>query len=173
MSVEIKKSRKDMPAIFTRVKNKLTPIFENSLQIHHVGSTAVPGLDGKNILDILISAKDHKHMKELRDKLVAIGYFPSLQPSSRQDYMFLASRKEETGEGDVHIHLAVANTEMHDNFLILRDYLRSHKGEADQYSKIKHQYAKQANYDRSKYKKLKADYVDELLRRARQWRDGN
>ena len=94
-------------------------------------------------------------MNELRDKLVAIGYFPSLNPSSRQGYIFLASRQEETGEGDIHIHLAVANTETHDNFLIIRDYLRSHNDEADQYSKIKYQYAKQANYDRSAYKNLK------------------
>ena len=65
MPVNIKKSRKDMPTVFTRVKNKLAPVFADSSQIHHVGSTAVPGLDGKNILDILISAKDIEHMNEL------------------------------------------------------------------------------------------------------------
>ena len=172
MPVNIKESRKDMAAVFARVKNKLAPVLADRSQIYHVGSTAVPGLDGKNILDILISAKDNEHMNELRDKLVAIGYFPSLNPSPRQDYIFLASRREETGEGDIHIHLAVANTETHDNFLIIRDYLRSHNDEADQYSKIKYQYAKQANYDRSAYKKLKAAYVDKLLQRARQWKNG-
>jgi len=172
MPVNVKKSRKDMAAVFTRVKNKLTPVLADGSQIHHVGSTAVPTLDGKNILDILISAKDSEHMNELRDKLVEIGYFPSLNPSSRQDYIFLASRQEETGEGDIHIHLAVADTETHDTFLIIRDYLRSHNNEADQYSKIKYQYAKQANYDRSAYKKLKAAYVDKLLQRARRWKNG-
>ena len=161
-----------MAAVFMRVKNKLAPAIADGSQIHHVGSTAVPGLDGKNILDILISAKDSEHMNKLRDKLVAIGYFPSLNPSSRQDYIFLASRKEETGEGDIHIHLAVVDTETHDNFLIIRDYLRSRNDEADQYSKIKYQYAKQANYDRSAYKKLKAAYVDKLLQRARRWKNG-
>lgn len=161
-----------MAAVFTRVKNKLAPAIADGSQIHHVGSTAVPGLDGKNILDILISAKDSEHMNKLRDKLVAIGYFPSLNPSSRQDYIFLASRKEETGEGDIHIHLAVVDTETHDNFLIIRDYLRSRNDEADQYSKIKYQYAKQANYDRSAYKKLKAAYIDKLLQRARRWKNG-
>ena len=161
-----------MAAVFTRVKNKLAPAIADGSQIHHVGSTAVPGLGGKNILDILISAKDSEHMNKLRDKLVAIGYFPSLNPSSRQDYIFLASRQEETGEGDIHIHLAVVDTETHDNFLIIRDYLRSRNDEADQYSKIKYQYAKQANYDRSAYKKLKAAYVDKLLQRARRWKNG-
>lgn len=161
-----------MPAVFTRVKNKLALVLADGSQIHHVGSTAVPGLDGKNILDILVSAKDSEHMNELRDKLVAIGYFPSLSPSSRKDYIFLASRREETGEGDIHIHLAVADTETHDNFLIVRDYLRSHNNETSQYSSIKYQYAKQANYDRSAYKKLKAAYVDELLQRARKWQNG-
>ena len=115
MPVNIKKSRKDISAVFTRVKNKLALVLADSSRIHHVGSTAVPSLDGKNILDILISAKDIEHMNELRDKLVAIGYFPSLNPSPRQDYIFLASRKKETGEGDIHIHLAVSDTETHDN----------------------------------------------------------
>lgn len=172
MPVNIKRSRKDISAVFARVKNKLALVLADGSQIHHVGSTAVLGLDGKNILDILISAKDSEHMNELRDKLVAIGYFPSLNPSSHQGYIFLASRREETGEGDIHIHLAVAGTETHDNFLTLRDYLRSHKHEADQYSKIKYDYAKQANYDRSMYKKLKTAYVDELLQRARRWKNG-
>ena len=63
-----------MAAVFKRMKNKLAPVLADGSQIHHVGSTAVPGLDGKNILDILISAKDSEHMNELRDKLVAIGY---------------------------------------------------------------------------------------------------
>ena len=161
-----------MPVVFARVKNKLALVLADGSQIRHVGSTAVLGLDGKNILDILISAKDNEHMNELRDKLVAIGYFPSLNQSSRQDYIFLASRQEETGEGDIHIHLAVADTETHDTFLIIRDYLRSRNDEADQYSKIKYQYAKQANYDRSAYKKLKAAYVDELSQRARKWQSG-
>ena len=84
MSVEIKRSKKNISAVFTRVKNKLALVLADSPQIHHVGSTAVLGLDGKNILDILISAKDSEHMNELRDKLIAIGYFPSLNPSSRQ-----------------------------------------------------------------------------------------
>ena len=163
MPVNIKKSRKDMAAVFARVKNKLALVLADGSQIRHVGSTAVPSLDGKNILDILISAKDNEHMNELRDKLVAIGYLPSLNPSSRQDYIFLASRQEETGEGDIHIHLAVADTETHDNFLIIRDYLRSRNDEAAQYSSVKYQYVKQANYDRSAYKKLKAAYVDKLL----------
>ncbi len=156
-----------MPAVFARVKNKLALVLADGSQIHHVGSTAVLGLDGKNILDILISAKDSEHMNKLRDKLVAIGYFPSLNPSSRQDYIFLASRREETGEGDIHIHFAVADTETHDNFLIIRDYLRSHNDETSQYSSVKYQYTKQANYDRSAYKKLKTAYVDKLLQCAR------
>ena len=161
-----------MLAVFKRVKNKLALVLAGGSQIHHVGSTAVLGLDGKNILDILISAKDNKHMNELRDKLVAIGYFSSLNPSPRKDYIFLASRREETGEGDIHIHLAVADTKTLDNFLIIRDYLRSHNDEADQYSSVKYQYVKQANYDRSAYKKLKAAYVDKLLQRAKRWKNG-
>lgn len=172
MSVNIKKPEKDMATIFMRMKSRLILVITDSSRIHHVGSTAVPGVAGKNILDILISADSRSHMNELRDKLVAAGYFPSLKPSSCKYYIFLASRKEETGEGDIHIHLAVAGTDIHDNFLILRDYLRTHDDEAVRYSRIKYKYAKQANYDRSTYKKLKAAYVDELLQRARQWQNG-
>lgn len=46
-----------MATVFKRVKNKLALVLADGSQIHHVGSTAVLGLDGKNILDILILLK--------------------------------------------------------------------------------------------------------------------
>lgn len=130
----------------------------------------MPGVDGKNILDILISANDSQHMNQIKTKLLAAGYFPSQKPSARPDYLFLASRTEETGEGDIHIHIAIAGTEMHDDFLTLRDYLRSRKDEAARYSAAKYTYASQAKFDRSAYKRLKSAYVDELLKRAKSGR---
>jgi len=74
MSVEIKRSKKDISAVFTRVKNKLALVLADSSQIHHVGSTAVLGLDGKNILDILISAKDSEFDKVIGLELGADDY---------------------------------------------------------------------------------------------------
>ena len=141
--------------------------------IHHVGSTAVIGIDGKNIVDILISAKTPSDIADIQKQLVAVGYFPSWEPSRRDNYVFMASRREETGAGDAHIHIALEGTEVHDDFLTLRDYLRLNDDEAANYSKAKYTCAEKAKGDRSMYKQYKSEYVSNLLRRARTWRRNN
>ena len=173
MPVSISTPSADLRRDVVRLKNEIGSLLGCAPSlIHHIGSTAVPGLDGKNIIDILISADNQEHMGKLRDKLVAAGYFPSQKPNARRDTIFLASRQEETGEGDVHIHLAIVGTKTHDNFLILRDYLMSHGDEVANYSQAKYEFAELADHDREAYKKLKAVYVDELLQRAQQWQSG-
>lgn len=167
MVVNIKPANTDFVAMFESVKRGLTAVLGDLVQIHHIGSTAVPGVDGKNILDILISARDYNQMESFNRKLLNAGYFSSHNPSRYKEYLFLASRQEETGEGDIHIHIAILGTELHDNFLILRDFLRANEDEAVRYSRAKYKLSQKANHDRSLYKKYKAEYVDELLRRAR------
>lgn len=160
MAVNIKPSNADFVAMFESLKRDLVAILDDSVGIHHVGSTAVPGVDGKNILDILISAKDSCQMKNIHRELLKAGYFSLHNPSEHKESLFLASRQEETGAGDIHIHIAILGTELHDDFLILRDFLKANKDEATRYSQVKYRLVQKARHDRSLYKKYKAEYVD-------------
>ncbi len=167
MSVSIKPFQINANELFLNEKHKIEKLLTNYRGVHHIGSTAVPGLGGKNIIDILISAQDIDDITRIRDALLQNGYYlgNSNQPESGR--LFLASRKEETGEGDFHIHIAVQGSSTHDNFLILRDFLRANPDEAKIYYQFKQKIAKQTSYQRELYKQYKSEYVSKLIAKAK------
>lgn len=149
---------------FETEEKRLRVILGNDVSIEHVGSSAV-GIGGKNIVDILIGVKGAEEMDSTRDKLVKNGYYEG--NDSHEDRIFMASRKEETGEGDCHIHICLIGSEVYSDFLRLRDYLRANPEIAKEYLEMKQLFAERAGFDRKKYKALKSEYVAGLLKKAR------
>lgn len=101
----------------------------DSIPIDHVGSTAIPKMKyGKNIIDILIGAKDTIQFDKIKQILEREGYVAS-QKSKDNIYQFFSSTAEETRAGDVHIHLVILDSDRYQEFLILKKYLLSHEEE--------------------------------------------
>ena len=94
-----------------------------------------------------------------------IGFVGS-EKSRSDEYMFFASDSCETHDGDVHVHIVLRGTKRIDDFLLLRDYLLSHPDEAKAYSDFKRKLIRDGVIDRKEYKRIKADYVSELIQRA-------
>lgn len=153
---------------FLEVEKWLKQIVGDQVEIEHVGSTAIPDIKGKNIIDILIGAKNKEQFEKFAQTLVSSGYFGS-EKSKTDIYQFFASRQEETGDGDVHIHLIVVGTERHDEFLILRDFLLANENEAKQYSQHKDEILALGQIDRKTYREIKSKYVSALIQRAKDW----
>ena len=140
----------------------------NNTEINHVGSTAIPDMCGKNIIDVLVGAKNQEEFERFKEIIVWLGYFAS-QNSKTEIYQFFASRQGETGEGDSHIHLVVMDTERYNDFLILRDYLLANKKEAEDYSNHKKKLIEMGVVDRKEYRRVKSEYVSALIERARKF----
>ena len=153
---------------FLEVEKWLKQIVGDQVEIEHVGSTAIPDIKGKNIIDILIGAKNREQFEKFAQSLTESGYFGS-EKSKTDIYQFFASRQEETGDGDVHIHLVVVGTERHDEFLILRDFLLANENEAKQYSQHKDEILALGQIDRKTYREIKSKYVSALIQRAKDW----
>lgn len=164
MSVIINPYSDELARRFKTEEKHLRVILGNDVSIEHVGSSAV-GIGGKNIVDILIGVKGTEEMDSTRDKLVKNGYYEG--NDSHEDRIFMASRKEETGEGDCHIHICLIGSEVYSDFLRLRDYLRANPEIAKEYLEMKQLFAERAGFDRKKYKALKSEYVAGLLKKAR------
>lgn len=164
MSVIINPYSDELARRFETEEKRLRVILGNDVSIEHVGSSAV-GIGGKNIVDILIGVKGAEEMDSTRDKLVKNGYYEG--NDSHEDRIFMASRKEETGEGDCHIHICLIGSEVYSDFLRLRDYLRANPEIAKEYLEMKQLFAERAGFDRKKYKALKSEYVAGLLKKAR------
>lgn len=160
MSVAIKEYSPKFTEHFTQEKSRLAKLLPTDIKIEHVGSSAV-FIGGKNIIDILIGAPKREDMISIKNILTKNGYFEG--SDNHEDRIFLASTKEETSEGDFHIHICSIKEESYENFIILRNFLENNPKKAQEYLKKKYEFAKEANFDRKKYKALKSAYVSKLL----------
>jgi GrpB-like predicted nucleotidyltransferase (UPF0157 family) len=137
------------------------------LEIHHVGSTAIPGIHAKPIIDIMPIVKDIARVDALNNLMIEFGYVP------RGELGITGRRYFRKGTDELHTHHVHAyepdNPEvvMHLDF---RDYMRAHPEEADRYAALKLENAKKFAYDSQGYTDAKADYVQNIIRLARVWR---
>ena len=148
---------------FKEIKQKLEDKINKNIEITHVGSTSIPTIKyGKNIIDILIGAKDKKEFAEIAKILESINYIPS-DKSKTEEYQFFASTNEETKIGDIHIHLALKDTNRYKEFILLKEYLLENKKEAIAYSNFKQKLISTQTNNRAEYKRLKSEYVTKII----------
>ena len=164
----VRQNFKNNKKVFDKTKKSLLKVLEcQSVDIEHVGSTAIPNMFGKNIIDILIGAQDNKTLLEYRQKIANAGFINN-NTDKKSDYVFFASTKEETKSGDIHIHLTISNSKIFNDFLILKKFLTNNPSKALEYSRNKKIIAKESDYLRDKYKASKSKYVTNLLNEARE-----
>jgi GrpB-like predicted nucleotidyltransferase (UPF0157 family)/GNAT superfamily N-acetyltransferase len=143
------------PEFFQKERERIASNVNQRLIIEHIGSTAVPGLGGKGIIDIAI-AVGKEEMDSVSKQLQAIGYEfrPTFSTPDRLYLItYLADPEEEMRR--YHIHLTYPENKEWKEFLGFRDYLRSHPREAQDYAELKKQAAFEANEEGEKYRKLK------------------
>lgn len=151
---------------YNKIYEDLRSYLDESIPINHVGSTAIPDMVGKNIIDILVGAKNKEQFDNISQMIIDKGFVPSMK-SKTDIYQFFASREGETSSGDVHIHVVVMGTERYNEFLILRDYLLSNEEEALNYSNLKKDIINSGIVERKQYKTIKSEYVTKLIERAK------
>ncbi len=149
---------------YREIASVLYDILGDGIAIHHVGSSAL-GISGKNIIDILIGVPRESDMRLAADRLVKAGYFEGKETG--EERIFLASRPSETRAGDVHLHICIEDSPIHENFLVLRDFLLAYPDELAKYENQKRECAMIANGDRQEYRRLKSRYLTQTINRAR------
>ncbi|MBP9669978.1 GrpB family protein [Candidatus Woesebacteria bacterium] len=163
MTISIQDYDATAPQLFEEARGVLQNLLPEA-EIHHVGSTAIPGLGGKGIIDILIAIPDWKDKVEAGKKLMDLGFTHVHKEIAGRIFM---SRVGDTVKNDVHIHLTYIGSPDYTNFLSFRDYLRTHPDEASNYLKQKHQWLKSASGHRQFYTASKNDYIAQILSLAK------
>lgn len=143
------------PELFQKEKERIVMACQAALQIEHVGSTAVPGLGGKGIIDIAIGVKPGC-FEAIIHELQNIGYEhrPHFSTPSRA-YLIICLPDPIEEKRRYHVHLTDPDGEEWKDLLGFRDYLRAHSQEAQEYAEIKKRAAVEANQDGAIYRKLK------------------
>ena len=142
-----------------------TALGHHRYTLEHIGSTAVPGLDAKPIIDMALQIPSLKRLPLWIGKLVEAGY------TYLGEYG-LPGRHFFTRGAPVthHLHLVARDCEQWSRWLLFRDYLRARPAEAARYNAFKRALAKTFANNRDAYTKAKTPFINRLLDDAGKWR---
>ena len=137
---------KIFPKLFQKEKERISRNLKEVQAIEHVGSTAIPGLGGKGIIDIAI-AVDKAGMEEAKSRLQELGYEfrPSFSTPDRFYFIIYLPDPEEESRR-YHIHLTYPENGKWKELIGFRDYLRHHPEELQEYAELKKQAALEAGF---------------------------
>ena len=148
-------------ALQDRLKSALGAL---ALRVEHVGSTAVPGLAAKPVVDIDVVIADATDLGQVIYALRQLGY-------EHQGDLGIEGREafslERAGEAGAH-HLYVCRESGRElrRHLVFRDYLIAHPERAAEYGQLKQALAQRLGEDREAYTEAKAEFVEAILREA-------
>jgi GrpB-like predicted nucleotidyltransferase (UPF0157 family) len=157
------------PRLFDEERARLAAVLSPWLAgpIEHIGSTAVPGLTAKPVIDIMAGVRDLPSSLDARGVLAQLEYmyFPY-----RPDVMHWFCRPSPLHRTH-HLHLVPMQSPLWSDRLVFRDYLRSSVAAAEEYAALKAQLASRYRLDREAYTNAKSDFVRSILDRAQQHGD--
>ncbi|MBX4206003.1 GrpB family protein [Candidatus Microgenomates bacterium] len=161
MKLKIYPYSKNFPKQYEKEKEKIRQSFKElgNYKTSHIGSTSVPGLGGKGIIDVMIGIKSWIKRNQYIRQLKTIG-FNHIHPEEK-GRIFL-SRIRKTKKGDIHIHLVKLNSPELKRHLKFRYYLRTHKAEAKKYWQAKLKLIRKTKGNRIIFGKLKNKYIENL-----------
>lgn len=128
--------------------------------IHHIGSTSVPGLSAKPIIDVLVTIDDPEDELAFGPALAGAGYQLRVREAGHR--MFRSAAK------DVHVHVLAHDGVDVDRHLIFRDHLRRSPEDRERYALLKRSLAERQWSDMNHYADAKGPLIEEMLARAHQ-----
>jgi GrpB-like predicted nucleotidyltransferase (UPF0157 family) len=155
---------------FREIATYLAPFVDSFVvRIEHVGSTSVPGLAAKPIIDIDVVVASERDLTEALRRIQSAGYVwvGDLDVKGREAF----DAPDEPSLPVHHLYLVVENNRAHADHWLFRDALRQDPELVVRYAEIKRQNAVRSGGDLDRYVALKAAFVAEVLTEARRARD--
>lgn len=160
------------PALFEEERARLLSLLSPWVDsIEHVGSTSVPGLAAKPILDIMVGLRTLEDAQHCIPRLESIGYeyVPRHEAALPERRFFHkgATRRARTH----HLHMVETASRFWHRHLLFRDRLRANAELARRYDELKRQLAARFPFDRDAYTNAKAPFIEEVLSKGSDDRD--
>jgi GrpB-like predicted nucleotidyltransferase (UPF0157 family) len=152
------------PMRFEREREALSAVIGDWVTggIHHVGSTSVPGLGSKPVIDILVGVRDLEESRSCFDRLAGLGYLYAPYRSGEMHWFC----KPDPSRRTHHLHLVPSGSSRFRDELAFRDYLRAHRDVAEEYGALKRRLAKKFRHDREAYTDAKTEFILAIVQRA-------
>lgn len=166
---EISPYQASWPQTFTQVAARIqSALGPSALKVEHVGSTSVPDLAAKPIIDVLLVVIDPSDEDSYVPKLEDLGFVLHFRQPKWHGHRFLALALDED-DVEINVHVHRAGCQVATDFLTFRDFLRDNAWARDEYAEAKRKAAETSNGEkggRLQYQKEKADVLNRLKARA-------
>lgn len=151
---------------FRQIKSYLLGfIQEKVLEIEHVGSTSVPGLAAKPIIDMDAVIESRDVLPEIIGQLKQAGYKyeGDLGINGREVF------QEVRGSNFIrhHLYVCTENSKAYKEHISFRDYLRADEQVMNEYAQLKRDLARRYRYDVDSYCEAKTEFIQSILKKAR------
>lgn len=149
------------PVMFEEESERILAVIgDNVVEVEHVGSTSVPGLSAKPIIDILLGVESFLSLPDYERCLQPLGYhYHSLGPETEAEWLFFWKGVPRTH----HLHIVEFATWQYHRHLIFRDYLRTHPDVAERYEEVKRELAEAFKSDRPAYTRGKTAFIKSIV----------
>jgi len=138
--------------------------------IYHIGSTSVPGIKAKPIIDFVMEVKDLEDVIQSITVLEGLGYISKGEYGIPGRQFFT---KDSHGERSHHLHVFQTGHPDIERHLVFRDFLRANPEAAREYEKIKEKLAKRFPKASGSYTEAKSDFILSMDEVARYWLEQN
>ncbi|MGA4493496.1 GrpB family protein [Vreelandella venusta] len=163
--IDLQRSNDWGAAFLSEASRIRSAVGDVALQVHHIGSTAIPGMAAKPVIDMVLEVSSIDELASSDQALVSLGY-ESLGEnglSGRRFYRKGGDQRThhihayESGHPDIHRHL------------VFRDYLRAHKDKATHYEQVKLKAARKFRESPDDYAEAKSPTIQLLENEAMLW----
>ena len=135
------------------------------VRCHHIGSTSVPGLAAKSIIDILLEVRSVERLDVYDEAMKAVGYLPKGEFGIPGRRYYPKGGDERTH----HVHAFAVGDPQVVKHLAFRDYLRTHPVAVASYAAIKREAATTHATDPEGYVGFKHEFVERMVAKAVHW----
>ncbi len=150
------------PKLFAREACRIrTALAGLAIRVEHVGSTSVPGLAAKPIIDIMLVVPDSADEPGYVPALESAGYALRIREPDWFEHRLLKGP-----DTDINLHVFTAGATEIDRMLMFRDWLRSHDADRDAYLAVKRELAQRTWRHVQHYADAKSDIVRQIVDRA-------
>lgn len=154
------------PSVFVEHRRRIVEALAPSgiaVDVEHIGSTSVPGLAAKPIVDVVVAVPDITAEEDYLDPLLAAGYELRVREPGH--------RLVRTPERSVHVHVYERGADAIDEYLLLRDHLRTDSADRELYASVKRDLLGRRWDDMNDYADAKTEVIAAVKARARAARE--
>lgn len=155
---------------FQMEAERLKTAMPETVKIHHIGSTSVPGLAAKPIIDMIMEVESIERVDRWNERFIELGYIVKGENGISGRRFFIHGTEEKRL---YHLHVFEKGNPEIVRHLAFRDYMMAHCEEAEAYATLKKEFTEKYTYDGTLYTEGKNEFVRNVDEKAKEWRENN